>query len=73
MEVFLWVNNGNAETRMMQRNVWNVVKRNAGKSAGKNAVRLPRLLVRRHARRSLAARRLLRLARAGKTTEAASG
>ena len=48
-------------------------ERNAGKSAGKNAVRLPRLLVRRHARRSLAARRLLRLVRAGKTTEAASG
>ena len=73
MEVFLWVNNGNAETRMIQRNVWNVVKRNAGKSAGKNAVRLPHLLVRRHARRSLAARRLLRLVRAGKTTEAVSG
>lgn len=73
MEVFLWVNNGNAETRMIQRNAWNVVRRNAGKSAGKNAVRLLRLLVRRHARRSLAARRLLRLARAEKTTEAASG
>lgn len=73
MEVFLWVNNGNAETRMIQKNVWNAVRRNAEKSAGKNAVRLLHRLVRRHARRSLAARRRLSLVRARKATEAASG
>ena len=37
MEVFLWVNNGNARTVTRQKNVWNAAKRSVGKSAGKNA------------------------------------
>ena len=41
MEVFLWVNNGNERTVTRQKDVWNVAKRIAGKSAGKNAVRQP--------------------------------
>lgn len=80
MEVFLWVNNGNAEARTVLLSAWNAAKRSAGKNAEKSAVRSHarrRISVRSHARRrvrlSLAVRRLHRRAAAMKAAAAEFG